>query len=414
MAASTLSTVAYIYKRLYSERAVGDLAKRGHPLFSMMRKEGGFTGTAFFYPIRYGNSQGISSLFAQAQANATASKGIQLQMSRKAKYATITLDGEAMAAAEGNKGAFLDLVRQETDGIIEEFGDTLAFDLYRDGYGLRGAIASGIAPGVDDVVTLSVADDARNFKVGMKVGAINAGLTTVRVGTTSIVAVDEDAGTVTLADSSAIASLANTDFLVRHGDVSPQGGGAFTSANCMEGLASHLPLTAPSLSDTFRGLATPGRGADPRRLAGVRVDDTATSIEENIGLVAVKISQVGKKADSAFVNPLKFWEVVRRLNAKVMYEDGGDKANMGFDSVAVHTPAGTVRLYADPDCPTNRGYVLNMSTWYLKHLKGLPHIIEDDGRPNLRSTSEDSIEARVRCWVNMVCTEPGSNGVFSI
>ena len=399
MAASDLSSVAYIYKRRYSDKATGDLAMRDHPLYKMVRKEAGFTGSAFFYPIRYGNPQGISGTFSDAQSGAASSKGVQLQASRKTKYAVITLNGEAMAAC-GDKGAFLDLVTQETDGVLEEMGDSLAFDLYRDGSGQRGRRASISG----NVVTLANGgDDARNFKVGMTVIADDTatGLSP-RTGSTTVTAVDEDAGTITLDDATDIDSFSDDDYLFRKGD----------PGTCVEGLAKLFPLTAPVLgSDSFRGI---DRGADPRRLAGVRVNDSATSIEENIGLVGVKIAQVGKKADVAFVNPMKFWEVVRRLNAKVEYDGGGGSADYGFEHVKVHSPAGTIRMYSDPDCPTNRGYVGKMSALYIKHLRGLPHIVQDDGRPNLRSTSADDIEARARCWSNVICTEPGTWGVFSI
>lgn len=404
MAASNLTTVAYIYKRVYSDDQVGDLAMRDHPLMQKMAKRGGFTGSAFYYGIRYGNPAAVSATFSDAQSDqdtaSATSKGIQLAASRKAKYGVIVLDGEAMAAAEGDRGAFLDLVTQETDGIIEEMGDRMAFDLYRDGVGARGRRSSAAT----NVITLVTADDARNFKVGMMVGASpNADLSSPRTGTTYVTSIDEDAGTITLNSAAAITSFADNDYLFANGDENAT----------MEGLASHFPLTAPSASDTFRGLSAPGRSVDTRRLAGVRVDDTATSIEENAGLVGVKISQVGKRADSIFVNPINFWQVARRLNAKVEYEGGG-KADYGFQYLSIHSPAGVLKMFADPDCPTNRGYVLRMDTLYIKHLRGFPHIVKDDGRPSLRAAAADSIEARARAWSNSICTQPGANGVFSI
>jgi hypothetical protein len=397
MSASTLSTVAYIYKRLYMQGRPGDIASREHPLFRMTRKEGGFTGTAFFYPVRYGNPQGISGDFSTAQSNASESKGLQLQASRRPKFGVITMDGEALAASIDDKGAFLRLVRQETEGVLGEMGDCFGFDLYRDGNGVRGR-RSSIST---NVVTLETPDDARNFKCGMTVVADDtlAG-TSLRAGSTTVSAVDEDAGTVTLTSAAAITGFSNNDYLFRQGD----------PATCMEGLSVLFPLTAPSSGESHRGV---DRSVDPRRLAGVRVDDDVTNVEENAGLVATKISQVGKRADKLCINPLTFWSVVRRLNAKVEY-DGGGKADYAFEYFSVHTPAGTLKAYSDPDCPPTRGYVLNSKTLFLKHLKGLPHIIDDDGRPSLREASSDGVEARARGWVNLICTEPGANGVFSI
>jgi hypothetical protein len=366
---------------------------------AMMAKEGGFNGLTFHYPVRYGNPQGISGTFADAQTAAETSKGEQYSMSRALKYGVINIDGPSMAAAEGNDGAFLDLITQETDGVIEEMADNLAFDLYRAGNGIRGRRSSAST----NVITLTVGDDVRNFKVGMTVGAsANADGSSARTGTTKIASFDQSGGTVTLVSAAAITSFADNDYLFRLGD----------PGACMDGLADIYPLTAPVyLTDSFRGV---DRGIAVELLSGVRVDDTATAIEENAGLVGVKINQNGKRADCLYLNPINYWQVIRRLNAKVEYDDGGGTANYGFEYFKIHTPAGSLKCYSDPDCPTNRGYVLNKKSNYIKTLKAFTHVITDDGRPSLRQTSSDGIEARIRSMSNFVGNDTAANGVFSI
>lgn len=398
MAASDLNSVAYIYKRMYSPDQVGDIARREHPLFSMVEERAGFGGEDFSYAIRYGNPQGLSNSFANAQANAKSSKGVKLRAVRKQKYGVITINGEAMAAAEGDKAAFLDLVTQETEGILEEFGDSLAFDLHRAGNGDRGRRLSIST----NTVTLTVPDDARNFKVDMTVIASpNQNGSSPRAGSTTVAAVDEDGGTVTLTSAAAITSFANNDYLFRQGD----------QGTCMEGLEALFPLTAPVVTvDSFRGI---DRGVDPRRLAGVRINDPGAPLEELLGLSGVKISQVGKRGRIGCVNPINFWIAARRLSAQVMYSDGGGTADYGFQYINVHSSAGTIKVYADADCPQDRARVLNLEYLYLKHLKGLPHIIDDDGNFNLRMNSEDAIEARARGWCNLVSTVPGANAVMA-
>lgn len=407
MAASDLTNVAFIVKRVYAN-GCAELAMRDHPFYSEVPKAGGFTGGGFFYSMRYSNPQSVGGSFAQIKTDSEtaqgASSGKQLQLSRKKKYGRITLDGEAMMAARGDKAAFMDLVTGEVDGVIYEHGDALAFELYRDGTGARGRIATGGVAG--NVITLDNADDARNFKVNMVVKADDTATgASPRAGTTYVTVVDEDLGKITLANAAGITATAG-DYLFRAGDtadVAPNG--------VIEGLALNIPLTAPVLaSDSFRGI---DRGSDPRRLAGVRVDDTATSIEENIGLVAVKISQVGKKADRCYLNPVKFWEVVRRQNGKVTYSGGGS-ATYGFRSFDLDTPAGTVKLVADPDCPTTRGYVLKLDTWKFKTLGECPHVYMDDEMRMLRLADSDAVEMRTRSMGNLYTTEPAANGVFSI
>lgn len=398
MAASDLTSLAFLMKRDYSGRATEEIAMRDHLLFTRITKVGGFVGEAHFYKIKYGNPQGISGALSSAQTAASSSKGKQLQMSRKAKFGIITLNGEAMAAAT-SQGAFNEIVYSETDSVLEEMGDSFAFDLFRGGYGTRGKISVLSS----NTVTLDVADDARNFKVGMTVVGSNADVTgaSLRAGSTTVAAVDEDAGTVELTSAAGITSLSVGDYLFRLGDPS----------TCMEGLAALTPLSAPTSGDSFRGIS---RFADPRRLAGVRLDDTGEYLERNIGRLAVRISQLGKKATDAYANPLNVYNATQRLGAKVEYSDGGGGANHGFQYIQIHTPAGSLRLWADADCPTNRAYVCNEARHYLKHLKELPHIIMDDQQRMLRAAAADDVELRARGWVNYAQDDPGCFGVCSV
>jgi hypothetical protein len=68
----------------------------------------------------------------------------------------------------------------------------------------------------------------------------------------------------------------------------------------------------------------------------------------------------------------------------------------------------------DSDCPEDRGYLLNMDTWKLKHLGGLPEIVSTDGLTMLRRPGLDQVEVRARYYAQLVCTAPGHNGVFSV
>jgi len=399
MAGSTLTTAAFILKRRYSED-VGDHTMRDHPLMTMISKSPGMTGPAagWFYAITHSNPQGISGTFSSVVKSG--SSGVQPVATRRKKYGIITLDREAMKACR-DKGALLDLVTQETDGILTELGDNLAREAYGDGNGQLGRRSSAST----NVITLTVANDSRNFKYGMTVIADDTATgATPRTGSTTVAGVDYDSGTVTLTLASSIDSFSDNDYLFRIGDPS----------TVIDGLAAHLPLTAPALgSDSFRGI---DRGVDVLALSGARVNDTGTPIEENAGLVAVKINQGGQKAKQVFVNPINFWAAARRLNAKVTYEGGGGKATYGFEGIDIHSPAGTLRMYSDPDCPTNRGYVMNLDKWYWKHLDPFTHFIRDgnSGDIEMRVYNADEVEVRVCAMGNICSSLPGSSGVFAI
>jgi len=100
------------------------------------------------------------------------------------------------------------------------------------------------------------------------------------------------------------------------------------------------------------------------------------------------------------------------MNAKVEYEGAGGEATFGFESIRIATPAGTLKVYSDPDCPTNRGRGFLAASHYYRTLLEPVHIIMDDGRPNLRSTSDDSIEARTRSMGNYI--QPDTRNHFVI
>jgi hypothetical protein len=368
----------------------------------MINKEGGFTGDSFLYPVRYGNPQGVSGSFSRARANAKGSKGKQFRALRTPKFGVVTIDGEAALAAKDNKGAFFNLVTMETDRVLEELGDSLAFDFYRDTTGLRGRVASING----NILSLTDPEDARNFKEDMTLIADDTvtGLSP-RVGTTFVIAVDEDGGTVEVDDITDITgSIQVNDYLFRDGD----------PGTCMEGLAVCTPLAAPVRGvDSFRGA---DRGVNPSRLAGSRLDDTSLDAEVALGRLAIKHSKVGKShnIDQAFLNPTQFFNAAQRLNAKVEYTDGGGTANYGFQYIMIHTSAGSFKVYSDPDCPLNRGRTTREGSQYVKHLDGLPHIIDLDGNPMLRQNDENGVEGRIEAFCNLIQDDPSAQGVCSL
>lgn len=401
MSASTLSTVAFIYKRDYSTHQIADITMRDHVWWAKIHKEDGFGGDSFLYTVRYGNPQGVSGSFSKARTNAKGSKGVQPRALRTPKFGVVTIDGEAALASKGNKKAFYDLVTMETDRVLEEVGDSYAFDFYRDTYGMRGRISTLVG----NVVTLTEPEDARNFKEGMTLIADDTATgATPRDGTGEVDAVDEDAGTVTLVDASDITGLQANDYLFRDGD----------PGTCMEGLEVCTPLAAPVFgTDDFRGL---DRGRNPTRLAGVRLDDTSLNAEVALARLAVKHSKIGKthNIDEGFLNPTHFFNAAQRLNAKVEYDDGGGTANYGFQYILIHTSAGSFKVYSDPDCPLSRGRTSRNGSQYVKHLEGLPHVIDLDGMPMLRQTDENGIEARVEGFCNLIQDDPAAQGVCSL
>lgn len=406
MAGSNQTTVAYIYEHTYAGD-LGDVARRRHTLLAKLTKTGGFVGQDFRYPAKYANPGSISGQFARAQANASSSKGVQFAALRTLKYGDITLNGVALKASE-SKGAFANLVTLESDSVIIEMQNRLAFDLYGNGTGNRGQVANLTS----NTITLTDPTTTRNFEPGMTIVAATSavGNTGNRAGTAIVDSVILSAGQVILVSAAGITGLAANDFLFADGD-------AFTSptgeAGCMEGLELLTPLAAPVRgTDSFRGV---DRGVYPERLAGSRISNQNNTIEQNAGQLAVQINLGGGMVDSLVLNPLNFYQVATRLNAKVIYEAAGGDATWGFEVLKIATAAGVLTVYADPDCPMNRGREFMGDSMYIRTLDEFVHVIRDDNNaPAMRVANADDIEIRIRSINNLIQSDTRNQGVYLI
>jgi hypothetical protein len=409
---NSTSTAAYIFKTNYAT-GIADTAMRMHPILAQIRQgspapghAGDFVGSSFTYPIKFGNPQGVSNSFTHAQAQASATKGIQFAAIATTKYGNVLVDGPSILKC-ADDGAFADLVTLTTDDTIASHLNALAFDLYRTSAGIRGQRASIST----NVVQLAVLDDARNFEIDQTVGASpNANGTSPRTGTTTVTAVNLQLGQVTLASAAAITSFADNDFLFNAGDPSGQG----TSLGSWSGMEDSTPLIAPVGGDNFRGQ---DRSVYVERLAGTRLA-AATSqnqtIEESIGQAAILVNTVGGTISDAGLNPINFWAVARRGNARVEMAQAGGELKYGFERATISTPAGSIVIWSDPDCPTNRCRGFDRDSHYIRKNGELVHIINDDGNYNLRSTTADSLETRTRTLANYIQNNTRNHFTFQI
>lgn len=399
MATTSTSNVDYLYKETY-DNDLADAATRMHPTLNMIKKVGKFNGTTHNYSVRYGNPQGIGATVTLAQAAVNPSKGVKFQVSRVQRFGICRLDGDSMSAAEGEDGALLDLLTEQMDGMLEEVGDANGFDLMAgEGDGIRGQRTSISS----DVVTLTGAHTARNFKVNMLVGAsANSDGSTPRTGSTTVAAVNIAANTIELTSAAAITSFADNDYLFRVGD----------PGACVDGWENIIPLTAPVFgTDSFRAI---DRGAYPELLAGSRLADTGYLPEDAAGYVATLIgANANKKPDCCALNPIIFHNVARRSNAKREYMKGST-AEIGFEHITVWTAGGPLKVYPDPDCPINRGRVMKKDSWEWKHLDGYIHVIQKDGLVSMRLATDDGVEIRHKCSGNVKCKDPAANGTFQV
>jgi hypothetical protein len=404
----TVTELDAVMKELYPDGVPWEIMQAAHPLLAMMQQDSNAYGEYIVVPVHYDLSPGRSANIATllgADGPIGANKTLKFNVTIVEDYAASWLDSLTLKKMANDRGAFVEARKFETDALIKQLGNSAGHALYRSGTGSVAQILSG---STITGTTLSLANgkDAKFFGVGDQIqfSATDGGALLDSGDFATITAVNADATSAQLTFAAALTSIAgltDTSFLIKRGD----------SNEKIKGLAAWLPLTAPTAGDNFYGA---DRSVRPDRTAGSRLDQPTYPVEDSILELADVLKEKGASGTlKAFISPRQFTKMVKRLNAKVQYDDAGGTAKYSFANVEIYTAAGVVRVYADPDCPDNRGYLLNMDTWRMKHLGEMPHIVVDDGIRALRRSGSDSIEVRVRQYYQPVCYAPGENGVFS-
>jgi hypothetical protein len=398
-AASSSTTVAYVFRRRYSDAQVADVTMRDHPSYQRVSKVMGLGGQDFVYAVTTGDPQGVANgSLAAAQFADETLKGEQFVCTDVLKYGYITIDGPSLLRNQAFQGKIIDLVTRTTDGVLRQVGSDIAFDLFRDGNGKLGRRASISG----NIVTLTDATDVDKFKRGMTVIASSLATgVSPRAGQAKVTKIDRANKKITLDDQSTITSFQDNDYLFRYG----------TLQNAIQGMGACTPLTAPTSGTLFRSVE---RTNDLEALAGTRIDDTTRFPEEMIGDLAVQLSLMGKRIDRATVYPTVFQSMVKRLGAKVNYATQGGTANIGFQELMLHAAGYAVPVTSDPDIVPTELRVWDESAHNITYLgPSVVHLIRDDGQVRRAQTGNDGFEVRARSQLNYLQPDPAAHGVGS-
>ena len=101
----------------------------------------------------------------------------------------------------------------------------------------------------------------------------------------------------------------------------------------------------------------------------------------------------------------------KSLGSKIRYNDV-EVAGINFRGIEISGPAGTMTVIPDRDCPENKMYMLDMSSWGLYSLKEPIMLLDQDGNKMLRESSADAHEIRIGGFFQLGCVSPGSNAVL--
>lgn len=403
MTATTINMAA-ILKTIFPSGLPKDATYKDNPLLALMPKATDFYGEDAKAPLKYAPNAGRSSTFSTAQSNSTNVKNVAFRYARKSDYAVARITNELILASKNNSGAFVSALKQEIDSAQLNVSNSAAQAVYGNGSGCIGQISSATTL-ASTTIKLANPEDIVFFEVDyrIKLSAANGG-GSVKSGVLTVVAVDRETGYITVDQniSSGVATASLGDFISIEGDYDKK----------MSGLAAWLPSVAPTSGDSFFGV---DRSLDVTRLAGFRGDLSALPIEEALIQGGMKIGRDGGKVDHVFMSFQKYADLTKSLGSKVQYVDVMAKdAGIGFQGVKVNLGKSIATVIPDRNCPDNKMFMLQLDSWKVHSLEGMPMILDMDGLKMLRVSNDDAAEIRVGYYAQIACNWPGANGSFSI
>ena len=416
-------------KELYTDDKdyMKDLVYKENPLLALVPKNespDGFAGKYIPVPLEYGTPQGRSHSFSNAQNQQTATSLASFFVYVIEDYQLVTITNLLMEQTKSNAGAFVDAAKLQMDGGFRNITNNIAFELFGDGSGSRGAIASATNPSTGVyAMTLTNVQQVVNFEVNMTL--VNFTYTSGTISAISstqglVTSVDRANGIITITTSSGGAdsswSTANKNLGI-YGDI-VSGAVSTGTSECLSGLAAWIPTSSPATvangGTAFWGV---DRGIDPTRLAGLRYNAQAYTIEEGMTNALAFLNREGGRPDLCIMDFASYAALVNALGAKVQYvQVKHDEVEVAFEGITFQSAYGRVTVLADRSCPPQTAYLLTMSTWKLRSLGKVPHILTYgmEGLEGLRVGNADALEVRIGYYGNLICSAPGWNCVVQL
>lgn len=424
----TQSAVAGILKELYDEQKVSWLTYKDNPALAMMKKEEKFPGKYYPVPCVYGLTQGASATFSNAYNNQTSPSVAEFLVTRVSYFSVASIDGQLLAAAQTDPGAFIDGAELMIDSCFQTAVNNLASAVFRNGAGTIGQVSSlahvsGSGPYIS-TVTLTNPDDAVQFEIGMSLNDVQnvdgSGSHSTFASPFVLTAVNRNTGVLT--GTSAVDTTSDFTanyYLAVQGDLptttnnnfQPTGSTVTNSLLKLAGFAAWLPLTAPTTGDSFFGV---DRSLDTQRLSGTSFIGTNLSLEEAILQGTGRIALNGGRVDTGICSYSTYTSLITSLGSKVQYID--DKVGeIGFRGVMVNGANTTMSIFPDRNCPDGLIYCLEIDDWTLRSQNPAPHILKYlDDIEILRNPDSDSAQLRVGFYGNMYPKHPGHHGVIQV
>lgn len=384
----------------------------------------GFAGKYIPVPLEYGNPQGRSHTFANAQNQQTASDVVSYFVYAVQDYQLVTITNLLMEQTKTNAGAFVDEASRTLDNGFRNISNNMAFELFYGGTASRGQVSSAGTSITGTVITFTLANPQTvvQFEVGMSLQgtATDGGAALAGSSSTTLVAqvltVNRGTGVITaqvIQDVYSTTWPANT-FLQVYGDIGIAGASTIAGLLGLSGMAAWVPAVDPPATDNFWGV---NRSADPTRLAGLRYNGSLQTISEGLTSALGFGNREGAAFDLIIIDFVSYTTLINELGAKVQYVMlEHDDVEVAFEAIHFHSAYGKIPVLADRSCQAQTAWCLTTDTWKLRTLGKMPHILTYgmEGLEGLRVGNADALEIRIAYYGNLINSAPGYNMQVSL
>lgn len=418
--AASISSADKILKFLYTSRALVNAVYDKNPLFALLPKSGGFNGRSMIHAVTYGNPLSRSAAFATAQGRAGINgasgvdsgfnRDVNFTVTRVKNYAMYTIEQELLLAASGDRASFIKGLTQLVDTTLQTLKNDFGRDVYGDGSGTLGQVTSVSGAGP---FTITVGEAITQIEVGMEIVASTGSTSTAILrnsgGGVAVTSVNRSAGTFTTATNPD--TITASDWLFIKGDRQVAAITANSQYLKIAGLNAWNPITAPAAAESFFGT---DRSVDSTRLAGLRLDISTLQPEEGYITALAALAREGGDPSHIFSSFTDEKNLKLALGSRVetAYDTVGE---VGFESIRLRGPNGTVKVYADRNAPVGYARLLSMDTWEMRYLGDLVNRGDAAGDGGLaREYQADRFEGRMSFYGNLLCYAPGKNMVATL
>lgn len=379
----------------------------------------GFAGKYIPVPLEYGNPQGRSHTFTNAQNQQTASDVISYFVYAVQDYQLVTITNLLMEQTKTNAGAFVDEASRTMDNGFRNLSNNMAFELFYGGTASRGQVSSAGVTLTGSTLSflLSNSQAVVQFEVGMtlQASATDGGAalqnTPGTIDAIQIISVNRGTGAIsgTVVQGVPGTSWGANDYLQVLGDIGIGGSTTIAGMLGLSGMAAWVPVVDPPSNDNFWGV---NRSADPTRLAGLRYNASAFTIEQGITNALAFGNREGASFDLIVIDFVSYSTLVNELGAKVQYVQlEHDEVEVAFEAIHFHSAYGKIPVLADRSCQPQTAWCVTTDTWKLRTLGKAPHILTYgmEGLEGLRVGNADALEIRIAYYGNVINSAPGYN-----